>query len=175
MTTLSELQHASVLPAIVDLYTLDLTALGGGIFRLTATTKENLGSVVYDSLTYTPFPIMIDGVEHRVGDSAPPQPTITVSNINKLIQATVVSFGDMVGGKVTRQRVFRTNLDDGTDPDTTVYLPIEKYIINQKKAHNRQIISFVLVSEMDLETTKIPRRLIVKKDFPGVAKTRVLI
>lgn len=175
MTTISELQHASALPAIVDLYTLDLTALGGGIFRLTPTTTESVAAVVYDGLTYTPFPITIDGVEHRAGDSAPPQPTITVSNINKLIQATVISFGDMVGGMVTRLRVFRTNLDDGVDPDTTVYLPTEKYIINQKKMHNRHILSFVLTSVLDLETTKIPRRLIVKKDFPGVAKTRVLI
>lgn len=176
--SLDTLQHEYSQPALIQLFTIDTTPVGGGIYRYTPFTEDSSGTpanVVFDGNTFTAFPIKLDGVEHKVGDGAPSQPTLTVANVNRILQSAVIAYNDLLNCRVTRTRVFATNLDNGTDPNPSATLPTETWIITQKLSHNKNVITFKLSSELDIRSVMLPRRQVLKTDFPGVGKTRIYL
>jgi lambda family phage minor tail protein L len=166
-----ELQK-SVTDAKVTLYVLDLTLIGGSIYRFTS--ENSNASLYFGGLEYVPMPINIEGIGVKSSE-APQRPTLTVSNINHTLSYVVNSLGDLVGGNLKRIRTFRKFLDDGIMPNGNAHLPIDEYLINQKLAHNKTSISFELASRLDFEFEKLPRRLMMRDDigdqqgFPGLA------
>jgi phage-related protein len=96
--------------AIVELYTLDASSLSQGVFHFSPGTNALGTNIVFNGTTYAALPIIGTGWTKSTSGSAP-RPTLTLDNTQKLVQAAVIAGGDLVGAKLTRQRVFAKYLD----------------------------------------------------------------
>jgi lambda family phage minor tail protein L len=90
---------------------------------------------------------------------------------------TTTPFNDLQGAKFVRIRTlsqfldaanFPSNINPFGTPDSTAELPQEIYFINRKIVENRDIVQFELVSALDLQGVRAPKRQVTRKDFPGV-------
>lgn len=109
MTTAQDIQ-ASNPGAVVELYTLDATVQGQGVFHFCPMTNSLGANVVFNGTTFTALPIQGSGWTKSTSGSAP-RPTITIDNTQKVLQVAIIAAGDLVGAKLTRQRVFSKYLD----------------------------------------------------------------
>lgn len=174
-TIIEELQLLNQSSPYIELYELDCTALGGLTYHFTNNLYENGTQVVWQGNNYTFIPIQSTGWEimggTANGSTSQPTPTITVSNVNKILLNAVVTLGDIVGAKLTRYRTFQKFLDGQPAEDSSEFLGPDVYYINQKVAHNNSIISFQLINPIDLPGKYLPGRQILKDapdGFPGV-------
>jgi len=169
----TDLQNLNQTSGFLELYSLDTTALGGTVYNFTNNISAGGTSIQFGATTYAALPIMTDGWDFTQAGQTP-KPTLTVSNVQKTLLAAVVSLGDIVGAKITRIRTYEKYLVGGSSPDPTKYLGPDVYVVEQKTAHNKNIIQWQMTSIIDRMGMKIPRRQVLKdKGFPGVARTRI--
>jgi lambda family phage minor tail protein L len=153
--------------AIVEMFELDATSLGGSINRFHSGLNELGASVVWKGNTYTPLPIKATGFE-RTGQGVIPRPTLSVSNISGLISTLIGTFDDLIGAKLTRERTLLKYLDavnfaaGNPDADPAVFFPDEVYFVNQKTSENKISIDFELTAAWDVEGVKLPKRQILQ-------------
>ena len=159
-------------PAFIELFDVDLSSTNEGdlvnsILRFTPMTDgtdlANLHNVMFGGNTYYPFPIQISGISFS-SDGAPPRPQLSIANIDKSIGNFVFRYGDIIGTTVTYTRTFAPYLNTSTK----ISLPPLKYFIAKKVSHNRNILSFELRDFRDKERAMLPKRQMLKKDFPGL-------
>lgn len=152
----------------VELYTLDLTSIGGDVYYFTPTNPDG-GSpaVVFNGITYMPVDIQAEGFE-ATGKGPFPQPVIRIANTSRILTSLVNSMDDLVGAKVTRIRTLECYLDNGETPDPSAHFPPDIYFVEQKTVQNKLLIEFKLSSVMDLEGQKLPRRVVVRNYCPYV-------
>jgi lambda family phage minor tail protein L len=167
-----ELQTPFIDSPLVELYTIDLTSLTGGIFRFTPHFSEG-GSVTFGGNAYTSIPIISEGWE-VTATGTQPRPTLTISNVNKVLHNAVVSLGDIVGAKLTRTRTLKKHLDGEPNADANAFLKPEVYEIEQKTLHTSEVIQWQLSSVIDKFGVRIPRRQVTRDNFPGVGRQRGL-
>jgi|SRR5665213_1481237 len=163
-----EINTSSSVNAYVELFSLDTTVIGGpDIFHFTPMLTNTDVDLVFQRITYTPFPVQITGMQNSGNSQAPPQPTLTVSNVNGKLMQDLLQNKDLVGSKFTRIRTFRNFLDDGGDADPNAHLPPDIFYIEQKQSHTKQQLTFVLRSPLDRQR-QLPRRQILRdQGFPG--------
>ena len=137
---------------------------------------------------YYPAPIDATGFENSSKGTLP-TPILSISSQSKegmeqisLLKYQLLKFGDIIGAKVTRHRTFAKYLDwnnfkfnpdtaklspnaqelpQGYEPDPNAELPLDIYYVERKTAENKSTIQYQLSSVLDLEGTKIPRRIII--------------
>ena len=150
--------------AIVDLFELDPTAIGGTVVRFHAGVNELGGDVVWQGLTYTRFPIEADGFEWS-GTGTLPRPKIRVANVTGLVGALARELQDLVGAKLTRRRTFVKYLDavnftGGVNPtaDPNCGFPDEIWFVDRKSAENGLYVEWELSAAFDVAGTMLPRR-----------------
>ena len=175
MTAILEYQQElskAVTDAKVVLYEIDLSQIGGSTFRF-ADSSIVSSTVTFKGVVWTPLAITISGLGTTQGE-APAKPVLSVDNSQRLLQAAIETLGDIVGGKVTRYRVFRKFLADGSNPNDNAHAPPDQFIIDQKTSHNKMAVTWNLHSKMDIEDDKIGRQML-KDDvgsnygFPGLS------
>lgn len=135
----------------------------------------NAYSIKYGGIDYQPLPIEASGFEYK-GDGALPRPSIRVSNLQSRITGLLLGINqvtpgnDLNGAQVKRIRTLSKFLDSDNwqngqnpygNPDSSAgaQLPQEIYYIDRKVTENREFVEFELVSSLDLNGVKIPRRL----------------
>tara|TARA_R100000231_G_scaffold19284_1_gene19215 strand:+ start:890 stop:1468 length:579 start_codon:yes stop_codon:yes gene_type:complete len=172
--------------SVIELYTLTLVSALHGSTDVTrfhsGVGMNSNASIIWQGNTYDKFPIQAEGFEYS-GRGSLPRPTITVSNILGTITALMATvnvttpFNDLQGAKFVRIRTlsqfldaanFPSNQNPFGTPDSTAELPQEIYFINRKIVENRDIVQFELVSALDLQGVRAPKRQVTRKDFPGV-------
>lgn len=153
---------------LVELFVVDATTIGGGLYRFHAGTNPLKASVVWQGDTYSPMPIEATGFEFT-GTGKLPRPTLRTQNVDGLIGAVVDAYQDLVGATVTRKRTFLKYLDavnfsGGVNPtaDPTAAFPDDLYTISRKTSHTKQQIEFELSSSFDVHGIKLPRRQILQ-------------
>ncbi|MDI1362507.1 phage minor tail protein L [Methylotenera sp.] len=173
-----ELQKPSKESAWVELYKLDATAFGGGVFYFCNEQNKTGGNVIFGANTYVALPIQVSGWDmNNTGTSA--KPTLSVSNVSKALLSAINAQKDLVGTKLTRIRTFGKFLADGSTPNGAAFIGPDTMFIEQKTYHDRTMLQFQLTSVMDRMGMKLPRRQILKDAnhlgcaFPGVSRTRV--
>lgn len=171
MATIQQIIQQAQTDPIIDLYKLDLTILNGSIYYFTPMTAANGTTLVTGNRIWQAMPIMIENLSYSTID-APAKPTLTVSNINKTLLWGVISLGDLVGATLTRWRTF-SSLLTGTSSTTTSSLPNDKFFVEKKLVHNKMNIQWQLTSVIDKSGASIPKRIFLKKDFPGLSKYRI--
>lgn len=144
--------------ARVNLYEINATMLGGGISRFTDASID----VAFNEQLYVATQVETSGWEMTTKGSLP-RPVMKITNVNKLGTALVIAYNDMKGAIVTRKRTLARYLDTGVEPNPGAIInPIDVYIVDQKLTHNKQQISWQLVSPNDQEEVKLPYRQVFR-------------
>lgn len=160
-----------VIQGLVELYTFDLTALGGTILRFTPNTVGGTAVVSFGGQAFQPLPVMGDGWETSI-DGAPPRPKLKFSNITRFIQSFLTQYNDCIGATVTRQLTTETYLDSGATPDGTQIITQQVYLVNQLTKQNKYEVEFTLCSVLDAPNLKFPRKQVLRAEFPGAGLFR---
>lgn len=159
--------------ALVILYEVDMTAIGGSVLRFHGYTQQS--SIWWQGLEYTPWAIDADGFE-LTGDSQQPAPTISVGNIGVdsagnaipgVISQLCIQFDDLLDAKVIRHRTLGQYLDavnfPGGNPtaDPLQEMAADIFYVEQKTAETSTIVQFELRSALDLSTEMLPNKQII--------------
>ena len=169
MTVKADLQQAA-LPAIVELYELDTTVVGGvDVLRFTPHGPNPLGGdIVFGGLTYTRLPIEAFGFA-RSGQGALPRPKLAVANVTGLVGAIA---DELIGARLTRIRTFAKYLDavnfPGGNPqaDPNQVIDREIWFVDRKAMENKLMVEFELAAAFDLAGVMLPRRQFVQNVCP---------
>lgn len=151
--------------ALVVLFDVDLTPLGGEILRYVGGTLPgaNPGEhqpVRWRGNTYMPAPFEATGYEAN-GRSALPTPTLRMGSSREL-SALLRQFGDCVGMQVTRWRTFSKYLDGQPQADPNAHFQPDIFLISRKVSQNKIGTEFELAAAMDQQGKKLPARQILR-------------
>jgi len=157
-----------------------------GIYYFHSGTSLNTnGKVKWANKDYLRYPVEASGFTF-IGAGALPRPQFQISNALNLFTAlisTVNAFNignDLVGAKFTRIRTLLEFIDEENFPnninpfstnglgDSTQELPREIFVLSKKLFETRQLVSYELISTLDLANVKLPKRIATKKEFPGI-------
>ena len=97
---------------------------------------------------------------------------MTISNTALQLVGPIIALRDLVGAKITRYRTFERFLTTGSSPDSTALLPKDVFYINKKVVQNPLNIQWELSSTLDKTGLKLPKRLFLRRDFPGLSQVR---
>lgn len=167
MTIAAELQKLTP-SALIELFELDATPMGGGVSRFHAGTNGLSQPVVWQGETYTPYPIEATGFE-KTGKGPFPRPNLRVANIGGAIGAMCAATDDLIAAKVTRKRTFQRFLDAvnfaggvNAEADPNAHLTDEIFQVNRKVSENPVFIEFELASALDVQGKKLPGRVVIQ-------------
>ena len=146
--------------AIIDLYTLDASPIGGGLFYFYCGTNESRGPITFQGITYNAFPVKVDGYQYS-GKGEPPRPHITFANVNGFMSSLVLTYDDLVGAYVIRRRTFAKFLDGQPDADPDAAFPDDVFTIDRKSSETHETVEFELGIAIDVEGVKLPRRQVL--------------
>lgn len=152
-------------PVMVELFDIDLTAIGGELLHLCNDTNEKGKAIVFGGVAYQPYPIKADGFE-VTGQGASPRPKLIISNLLGLATAFVEQYQGAVGAKVTRRQVYSIHLDSENfkngnpkaNPNAQI---ISHYQIEKYENLSVESATFVLAVPSETDRLTLPRRTIV--------------
>lgn len=175
MSLIKDLQSLSP-TAVLELYTLDMTIVGGPVVHFHTGTNELSTSVVWQGITYSPYPVQVSGFEYR-GQGKLPRPIIRVANVTGSISAFIRDYDDLLGCKVIRKRTFSKYLDavnfpsGNPDADTSQQFMDDIFFIDRKVSENKILVEFELSVVFDVHGVKLPRRQIIQNVCPWKYKS----
>jgi lambda family phage minor tail protein L len=150
--------------ALVDLFELDASAIGGDVIRWHAGVNGLGNDVVWQGNAYARFPVEASGFA-KSGQGQVPRPKIKVANVTGLVGALARDLNDLVGSKITRRRTFVRYLDavnfpGGVNPsaDTNCGFPEEVWFVDRKVSENGVFVEFELTAAFDVVGVMLPRR-----------------
>lgn len=152
-------QATSLSPdALVALYQLDLTSIGG--LMLNFTTENRAGSKIsFGGTEFVSVPVEISGMTTS-GQGALQTPTLSIANTDGLIQQIVNSMGDLEGCRLTRWRTFARFLDGGSSPDASTFYGPDVYVIDRKSSDTPEVIQWELSALIDKQGMYVGRTVI---------------
>lgn len=129
-------------------------------------TNEIAGSVVWQGVIYTPWPLK--GTEFATpSQGSPARPKLQVGNFGGTISALCRQYEDLLWAKLKRRRTLVKYLDAvnfaGGNPtaNPAEEYPVETWFITRKVNETPAAIEFDLGSPLDLQGVKLPRRQVV--------------
>lgn len=160
------------LPPRVKLFKINLTTtnqieLLGVEYRWTPMLNNDFTPLIFGDEEYFPFPVDITGVEFN-SDEAPARPQLVVSNINKLMGSLSFIYGDLVGAEVVYIETFATYLNSVN----TFSLPPLTMYIAKKTFHTKSSLAYELRFPDDKERAYLPKRQMLRRDFPGLGTNK---
>ncbi len=147
------------LGARVTLYRIDLSGFGLQDFFLTG-GPDGGHKVSFGGQEYDPWPVRADGFEITTGKL--PTPTLTLANVDGILDPIVEQNNDLVGARVTRLRTYSRYLDDGEEPNGDAYLVPDVYEITALEGHDHESVSWRLGALIDQEGVTLPGRQCVR-------------
>lgn len=162
--------------ALVELFRLDMTGVGGDVRYFHAGTNGLRQPVVFGGKTFEAWPIKAEGFEAS-NTGAMPRPKLTIGNVEGMVTAELANYQQLLGCPVARIRTFAKYLDavnfaDGNpsaDPDQR--LPDEIWIIDRKSRENSEVVEFELASPIDAPGKRLPGRMIIQNCCPWVYRS----
>ena len=156
------------LSAIIELFSLDLNALGTPtILYFHGGVNELMNDVVWNGQTYVRYPIAASGFEWT-GKGQFPIPKLSASNKNNVMSALNVLFRDLVGAKLTRRRTLLKYLDavnfaaGNANADPTAEFPVDIFYVERKVLETLQSCEYELSSILDVEGKFLPARQVIQ-------------
>ena len=155
--------------AIIELFELQLTAAVNGTdstFYYHAGTNELSANIVFNGVTYTAFPIEVEGFE-VTSKGTLPRPTMRIANANSSISVLLQLYNPLQA-KVTRIRTCKKFLDavnftgGNATADPTAKFEDEIWYIDRVANENPELVEFELASKLDLTNLALPRRQILE-------------
>ncbi len=161
--------------AVIELFTLDATALGGDVLHWHNGTNALQGNVVWQGVTYVRFPIEATGFA-RSSTGPMPRPRLRVSNVGGLVGVLVRQYRGLKGARLTRKRTLARYLDavnfpGGTNPsaDPTAHYADDLWMVDRQTQRDRGVVAFELASPLDVVGVMLPRRQIIATHCAWIA------
>lgn len=143
--------HKLTLPALVDLYQVDLNPIGiGQVYYFYPGTDANSQPVAYLGNTYAPWPVTVSGLT-KTGNGASPRPTAEIGNAGGAITQMCRTYQDLVGATVLRRRTLATYLA----ANVAEYVD-ELYVIERRAEETFDTVKFELASPLDFLDKQLP-------------------
>jgi lambda family phage minor tail protein L len=119
-------------------------------------------SVVFSGVTFTPFPLLIEGMSWTTR-GAMPRPKVTIPDIDSYFTSLLAGYQDLLGCPITRLRVFADNLDGGRDPDPTSYFGPEVWLVDRVARQDPgEEVVIELANPLDLQGKMLPGRQVIR-------------
>jgi lambda family phage minor tail protein L len=157
---------------IVTLFALDATALGAPqVFRFANQVNELGAAIVWQGVTYQPFPIEAEGFEKTVQGPFP-RPMLRCSNVLGTLAAAVRQYKGLKGAKLTRKRTLATYLDavnfaaGNPTADPLAAYPDEVWLVDRTSQRNKVQIEWELANPLDVVNAMLPARTIRPNHCP---------
>jgi lambda family phage minor tail protein L len=144
--------------AVIELYTVDLTSLGGQVMRFCNWTQTNFSNVFFAGQEYTAIPIASEGYVKDIKLQFS-TPTLRVSNVFSSISTLLRAFNGMVWAKVTRVEVLGKNLDGQPGANSNEMESLNVHYISAYTEDGKEVL-FTLRSVLDRKID-LPRRRVV--------------
>lgn len=144
----------------VELFVLDVSALGGAIHRVCSSINEG-APVQWQGNTYSPVPVEMTGFEVS-GGGALPTPTLKLSDGFGVFRAMINAYNDLIGAKITRYVTYRKYLDGADEADPLAHFPEDIYYISRKSRQSGVVIEWQCAALMDQQGKKLPGRTLLK-------------
>lgn len=144
--------------AIVSLFQLDTTVVGGPLLYFTMMTN-GATPVYFNGVAYQPLDIKFEGMEMS-GIGALPRPTLKIANTDSLIQEIVNTYGDLNGCALTRYRTFARFLDGQPDADPTAFFGPDVFQVDRKVSDTKAEITWELSAAIDQDGRTIGRQIL---------------
>ncbi|QLY46411.1 phage minor tail protein L [Escherichia coli] len=151
--------------AVIDLFELDLTPLGGEVIRFHSGANGYYGPVIWKGLAYNSYPIEATGFEMK-NEGVYSRPQMAVANIGGLITGMNNDFNDLRGMKVTRRQVEVKYLDavnfpnGNPDADPSIEA-VSFYVIEAMSEETADQVQYELSTPIDADKAVIPGRTIL--------------
>lgn len=153
---MSHIQQSSLGP-FIQLFELNTDSQ---IFYFTPMTAADGSEVVYDGNHYVSLPVQIDGINRT--STQPARPTLRISQLNKFMFLAIAS-GDILGSTLVRRRTFQALL--GSSSET---LAVDRWVVMQINSLNKAECEFQLGSMFEKNTIKLPRKIVLQHEYPGI-------
>lgn len=158
MTTFHQEATTLTPSALLSLYQLDTTPVGGPMYHFTTETRAGV-MVSFGGIDYFAVPVRITGMS--MSGSGPIQtPTLSIGNTDGFIQEIVNSFGNLEGSILTRIRVFARHLDGAEDPNPNTFYGPDVYIIDRKSQDTPEVIEWELSALIDQQGVYVGRTVV---------------
>lgn len=158
--------------AIIEVFQIDLTALGDTTYYFHAGTNQLQQNLVWQGQTYQAWPALAKGFDLSTS-GASPRPKLVIGNSLGTITALCIAYQDCVGGKVTRKRTLLKYLDAVNFPggvnasaDPSAELPDDIFFINRKNSETNSAVEFDLAAAHDVAGVQLPGRQIIQNLCP---------
>jgi len=167
-----EIQKLHADSPLVELFQLDLRALGGE--RIYFTNTLGRGEIYFDGIKYHTIPVTTEGWEISSSGTMP-QPNIQISNVNAFLLSEVINMGDLAGAALYRTLTFFKFLDGQPDADASMIIgrPQKFYVKNIQSQDDSQI-TWGLITPLEMQTRvgrQVLRRGTGDQYFPGAGKS----
>lgn len=146
--------------AIVELFTLDASSIGGPILHFVRGSTD-IGAVHFGGVKYEPADVEFTGLETS-GVGALPTPTIRVANSDGVFQAIINTWGDLLGCVFYRVRTYARFLDGSDDADPEAMFGPDIFRVERKVIEGSSHIEWELSAAIDQEGKKIPGRQVIR-------------
>jgi len=141
-------------PSVVQLF--ELTGYNNAdIFRFT-----NELTCTWQGNVYQQIPCQVEGFEYTTSGTLP-RPKITVSNIDYVVTQLIQDYNELIGAKLTRKRTLAKYLDGQPFADNTQQFNDDIWFVDRKVGENDESIQWELVSSLDLEGLRLPKRVVI--------------
>jgi len=149
--------------AIIILHELDYSKLAGDpgnpdfLYPFTDAANSNSQTLQHNGRSYFPMPLQFKGVRITTqGQQA--RPSLTVAEVVMgAFHSLVIPLRDLRGARLTRKRIYRRHLDDGSQPDVSaVFWPPEEWVVSRKIRASRALLEFELTSKVDFDQIDLP-------------------
>jgi lambda family phage minor tail protein L len=162
--------------AVIEMFIIDASNYDGGpTYHFAGLTNELKASLVWQGVTYTPFPVKAEGFEFSA-DGTVPRPKLSFSNVAGLVSAALAQYEDFHGARVTRKRTESRFLDAANflsgnpNANPNAGWPDDIFYVERKEVETKELIVLELASAADLQGAKIPKRVCVAGTCPWVYK-----
>jgi lambda family phage minor tail protein L len=149
-----KLEHS----AVIELYKVDLTTLGGQVLYFVNWTQTNFSNVYLAGQEYTAIPIKSEGYVRDIKLQFS-TPNLSVSNVFSDVSTLLRAFNGMVWAKVTRLEILAKNLDGVPGANPNEYESLNVHYISAYVEDGKNVL-FTLRSVLDRKLD-LPRRRIV--------------
>lgn len=151
---------------LVEMFVYDASAFGGDVFRWHPGLSPTDGAIVWQGVTYEPFPIEAEGFEVSATGKLP-RPTLRAANIGGELGAYLRKWKDGLGAKVTRKRTLGKYLDAVNFPTGNPYanpatsFPDDIFFVARKTMENPIFVELELAVKFDVSGVMLPRRQVL--------------
>lgn len=133
--------------AEVILWTLDASLITGSASDvLLFHGYQGGGAIVWQGKSYEAWPINAEGFE--LNPQKPPQPTLSVGNVDGSITSLCLNYQDLVGAILTRHVTAEQYLDGEPGADPTQE-SLSQWKLEQKTSETPEAVTWYLSSAMD--------------------------